>query len=206
VAEIAVAAGVDWLEAGTPLLLAEGTHAVRALHERFPAIPIVADLKCMDGGYREVKMMAKAGAAWCVVMAVAHPATISACVAAAQRYGVGIMGDVLAAPDKVASAQLMEQLGVDVIIVHTGFDERRAIPGLSPWDDLASVVAAVSLPIQAVGGLGLEDLPRLPAAGAPLVVVGAPLIIATEGGQPSEAEDDQLAQIIRDVVHALKGR
>src|SRR6185503_20049545 len=31
-ARIAVAAGVDWLEAGTPLILAEGLHAVRALH------------------------------------------------------------------------------------------------------------------------------------------------------------------------------
>ena len=27
-AEVGVAAGVDWLEAGTPLLLAEGLHAV----------------------------------------------------------------------------------------------------------------------------------------------------------------------------------
>ncbi len=31
-AQIAVDAGVDWLEAGTPLLLAEGLHAVEALH------------------------------------------------------------------------------------------------------------------------------------------------------------------------------
>src|SRR5579884_2206451 len=75
VAEIAVAAGVDWLEAGTPLILAEGLHGVRALHERFPTVPIVADLKTMDGGYLEVEMMARAGASWCVVMGVAHRAT-----------------------------------------------------------------------------------------------------------------------------------
>ncbi len=49
VAEIAVGAGVDWLEAGTPLILAEGLRAVRGLHERFPDVPIVADLKTMDG-------------------------------------------------------------------------------------------------------------------------------------------------------------
>jgi 3-hexulose-6-phosphate synthase/6-phospho-3-hexuloisomerase len=35
-AVVAVEAGVGWLEAGTPRLLAEGTHAVRALRERFP--------------------------------------------------------------------------------------------------------------------------------------------------------------------------
>ena len=50
-------AGVDWLEAGTPLLLAEGLHGVRALREQFPGVPIVADLKTMDGGYLEAEMM-----------------------------------------------------------------------------------------------------------------------------------------------------
>ena len=30
-AELARRAGVDWLEAGTPLILAEGLHGVRAL-------------------------------------------------------------------------------------------------------------------------------------------------------------------------------
>jgi 3-hexulose-6-phosphate synthase/6-phospho-3-hexuloisomerase len=50
-AEMALRAGVDWLEAGTPLIIAEGMHGVRALRERFPQTPIVADLKTMDGGY-----------------------------------------------------------------------------------------------------------------------------------------------------------
>ena len=49
-AEMAMRAGVDWLEAGTPLILAQGMHSVRALRERFPEVPIVADLKTMDGG------------------------------------------------------------------------------------------------------------------------------------------------------------
>ena len=58
-AEMALRAGVDWLEAGTPLILAEGMHGVRALRERFPNMPIVADLKTMDGGYLEAEMMAR---------------------------------------------------------------------------------------------------------------------------------------------------
>ena len=44
-AEMAMRAGVNWLEAGTPLILAEGMHGVRALRERFSDTPIVADLK-----------------------------------------------------------------------------------------------------------------------------------------------------------------
>ncbi|MEM9659748.1 MAG: orotidine 5'-phosphate decarboxylase / HUMPS family protein, partial [Planctomycetota bacterium] len=33
-AEEAIDAGVDWLEAGTPLIIAEGMHGVRALRQR----------------------------------------------------------------------------------------------------------------------------------------------------------------------------
>ena len=49
-AEMAIRAGVDWLEAGTPLILAEGLRSVASLREAFPQVPIVADLKTMDGG------------------------------------------------------------------------------------------------------------------------------------------------------------
>ncbi|HEV7214309.1 MAG TPA: orotidine 5'-phosphate decarboxylase / HUMPS family protein [Chloroflexota bacterium] len=203
-ADIAVQAGADWLEAGTPLILAEGLHGVRALRQRFPGYPIVADLKTMDGGYLEVEMMAKAGATHCVVMGVAHPATITACVQAGRDFGVQIMGDVLAAADKPACARRLQELGCAYIIVHTGFDERREVVGATPWDDLPGVVAAVDIPVQAVGGLRLEDLDRLPAAGAPLVVVGAPLVIAPDAFRAASA-DDTLAAVLRDVVRRVKG-
>jgi 3-hexulose-6-phosphate synthase/6-phospho-3-hexuloisomerase len=81
-ARIAVEAGVDWLEAGTPLLLAEGLRGVQALRAAFPRHPIVADLKTMDGGYLEAEMMARAGATHVVVMGRAHVETIKAVVKA----------------------------------------------------------------------------------------------------------------------------
>ena len=87
-AELALRAGVDWLEAGTPLILAEGLHGVRALRERFPGVPLVADLKTMDGGYLEAEMMAKAGATHVVVMARAHPATVKVVVQAGKDFEV----------------------------------------------------------------------------------------------------------------------
>jgi len=71
-ASLAIRAGVDWLEAGTPFILAEGLHGVKKLREAFHDVPIVADLKTMDGGYLEAEMMAKAGATHVVVMARAH--------------------------------------------------------------------------------------------------------------------------------------
>ena len=176
-ADIAVSAGVDWLEAGTPLLLGEGLRAVEALHARFPTHPIVADLKTMDGGYLEAEMMAKAGASFVVVMGRAHEATVRRVVDAARDYGIKVMGDNLAADDRVANAKWLESLGVDYIIHHIGYDERRLIEGLSPMEELDEVVEAVSLPVQAVGGLSIRQAIECPAHGAPLVVLGAPLVI-----------------------------
>ena len=199
-ASIAVDAGVDWLEAGTPLLLAHGLHGVRALRERFPRHPIVADLKTMDGGYLEAEMMANAGANLVVVMGRAHEATIRRVVDAGRAYGLKVMGDNLAAPDKAANARWMEQLGVDFIIHHVGFDERGMLPGLNPMDELESVVRAVEIPVQAVGGLSIRQAIECPAHGAPLVVLGAPLVIdANEFKTSSRDLSTTLSEICREI-------
>src|SRR6187399_3563981 len=107
-AALARRAGVDWLEAGTPLILAEGLHGVRALRENFPGIPIVADLKTMDGGYLEAEMMAKAGATHVVVMARAHEETIKCVVNAGRDFGVKVMGDNLGCENMATAAKWLE--------------------------------------------------------------------------------------------------
>jgi 3-hexulose-6-phosphate synthase len=206
-AAMALRAGVDWLEAGTPLILAEGLRAVRTLRERFPATPIVADLKTMDGGYLEAEMMAKAGADFVVVMARAHEETVRAVVRAGRDYGVKVMGDNLACEDMVAAARRLEELGCDYIVHHIGYDERRGIaarglPMPSPLDKLRDVVAAVSIPVQAVGGLTIEQAVRTPEYGAPLVVIGAPLAIDSEAFRTASGQVEDSLRLICEKVHA----
>ncbi|HWP99543.1 MAG TPA: orotidine 5'-phosphate decarboxylase / HUMPS family protein [Vicinamibacterales bacterium] len=175
-AEAAVRAGVDWIEAGTPLILAHGLRAVERLRSRFPDRPIVADSKIMDAGYLETELAAQAGASLVVVMGQAHDSTIRRAVDAARRYGIKVMGDNLAAPDRVACARRLAALGVDVVIHHIGYDERGE-SGASPLDELEAVARAVPVPVQAVGGLSVEQIVECPARGAPIVVLGAPLVI-----------------------------
>jgi 3-hexulose-6-phosphate synthase/6-phospho-3-hexuloisomerase len=200
-ARIAVDAGVDWLEAGTPLIQAHGLHAVERLRQAFPDHPIVADLKIMDGGYLETEMAAKAGANLVVVMGRAHEATIRKCVEAGKKYGAKVMGDNLAADDRVACARWMESLGVDFIVHHIGYDERRLVKGLSPMDELDAVVAAVSVPVQAVGGLTIQQAIECPAHGAPLVVLGAPLVIAADDFRPAGSS---LHDILSEICTAIR--
>lgn len=198
----AVNAGVDWLEAGTPLILAEGLHGVRALRKEFPKHPIVADLKTMDGAGLEAEMMFKAGADMVVVMGQAHDASILEQVKMAQKYGAKVMCDVMLCPDKPKRAREAQAMGVDYIIVHTGFDERNMIKGLSPLDDLPSILEAVTIPVQAVGGLSIDQAIQTLAMGAQIVVFGAPLVIS---GTEFKAADPAFEKVMREIVGRVKG-
>jgi 3-hexulose-6-phosphate synthase/6-phospho-3-hexuloisomerase len=206
-AQEAMAAGVDWLEAGTPLILAEGLRAIRGLRERFPGVPIVADLKTMDGGYLEAQMMAQAGATHVVVMARAHEETIKCVAKAGKDYGIGVMGDNLGCESMVDGAKRLEDLGCDYVIHHIGYDERRGIAASgrrapNPMDQLQEVVRAVSVPVQAVGGLTLEQAISTPKFGAPLVVIGAPLVIDSD--RFSTASNDPMG-VLRKICQEVHG-
>ena len=202
VVEKAVAAGVDWLEAGTPLILSEGFRSVSSLRKRFPDRVIVSDQKSMDGGGLETEQAAKAGADVIVVMAAAHDATIKEAVKYARKYDVAIMADLLAVKDKVSRAKQMEEFGVDYIIVHTGFDERHYNVGASPLSDLPDIVKAVKIPVQAVGGLTVEQAVETLKMGAKLIVVGAPLVTRDD---KFDVGDERFDVVLREVVRKVKG-
>ena len=206
-AEMALRAGIDWLEAGTPLILAEGAHAVRQLRVRFPNVPIVADLKIMDGAWLETELMAKAGASMVVVMGQAHSESIELAVKAGRDFGVKIMGDTMAMPDTVADAKRLEDLGCDYIVHHIGYDYRtlrreRGLSASTPLDELRAVVEAVAIPVQAVGGLSIEQAIESPTYGAPMVVIGAPLAIDAYAFRSSSGDLEGSLRLICERVHA----
>jgi 3-hexulose-6-phosphate synthase/6-phospho-3-hexuloisomerase len=151
--------------------------------------------------------LAKAGATHVVVMARAHEETIKCCVKAGKDFGIKIMGDNLGCPDMVAGAKMLEQLGCDFVVHHIGYDERRGIAAMgkrmpSPLDKLKEVVAAVKVPVQAVGGLSLEQAIRTPEYGAPLVVLGAPLTVDAEAFKTASGDLESSLRLICQKVHS----
>jgi 3-hexulose-6-phosphate synthase/6-phospho-3-hexuloisomerase len=160
----------------------------------------------MDGGYLEAEMMAKAGATHVVVMARAHEETIKCVVQAGQDYGIKVMGDNLGCPDMIAGAKLLEDLGCHYVIHHIGYDERRGIAAAgkrmpNPLDQLREVVDAVSVPVQAVGGLTLEQAIECPRHGAPLVVLGAPLTIDADAFKTADGDLEASLRLICNAIH-----
>jgi 3-hexulose-6-phosphate synthase/6-phospho-3-hexuloisomerase len=71
----------------------------------------------------------------------------------------------------------------------------------SPLDQLREIVAAVNVPVQAVGGLTLEQAVRAPEFGAPLVVIGAPLAVDSEAFRTADGNLEGTLRIICDRVH-----
>jgi 3-hexulose-6-phosphate synthase/6-phospho-3-hexuloisomerase len=178
VAREAVAGGCDWVEAGTPLIKAEGLNAVRELKAAFPALTIVADMKTMDAGRIEVEYAAKAGASVVGVLGAASDSTIRECAEAARNYGCKLIVDMIEVADPVARAQRAQELGADYVGIHTAIDQQMR--GEAPFDTLRAVAAAVSIPVSVAGGINSETAAAAVAAGASIVVVGGAIIKAQD--------------------------
>ena len=162
---------VDIIEVGTPIIINEGLHAVKALAESQPNTTVLADLKVMDAGSYEVSVAAAAGAKIVTILAAAEDSTIKGAVEEAKKHGVEILVDMIAIKDLAGRAKELDAMGVDYICVHTGYDGQAH--GESPLEALKTVKANVKNAKTAVaGGIKLDTVEAVIAAGPDLVIVG----------------------------------
>jgi 3-hexulose-6-phosphate synthase/6-phospho-3-hexuloisomerase len=173
VAREAAAGGVEWLEAGTPLIKSEGLDAVRALRREFPAATIIADMKIMDAGRLETESAAKAGANVIHVLGVAADSTIRECIEAARRYDARVSVDLVGLGSReslVQRAREAEAMGAAFVCIHTPIDLQ--MHGQAPFADLKAVASQVSIPVAVAGGINSETAADAVNAGASIVIVG----------------------------------
>jgi 3-hexulose-6-phosphate synthase/6-phospho-3-hexuloisomerase len=60
----------------------------------------------------------------------------------------------------------------------------------------------VKIPVQAVGGLSLEQAIRCPEYGAPLIVLGAPLTIDADAFKTADGDLESSLRLICSRIHA----
>lgn len=178
IAADAVKGGVDWIEAGTPLIKSEGMEIVRRLKKMFPSHTIVADMKTIDIGGAEVEIAAKSGADVVVILGVSSDPTITEAILSARQYGAKVMVDLFNVRDKITRAREVERMGADYICVHVGVDEQMV--GGTPISELRGLAEAMRIPIAAAGGINSETAPRIIKAGALIVIVGGAIIKAKD--------------------------
>ncbi|MDG6221487.1 MAG: orotidine 5'-phosphate decarboxylase [Candidatus Thermoplasmatota archaeon] len=176
----AVDGGVDWLEAGTPLIKSEGMSALRELKKSFPGMVLVADMKTMDAGGYEVEMAAKSGADVVCVLGAADDDTILEAVRSAGNYGCKIMVDLIGVGEPAKRALEVEKLGVDYVCVHVGIDQQMR--GMDPLGLVGAVSSSVSIPVGAAGGITTANAPAVAKAGADIIIVGGGITRAEDVG------------------------
>jgi 3-hexulose-6-phosphate synthase/6-phospho-3-hexuloisomerase len=174
----AVKGGVDWIEAGTPLIKSEGMEIVRQLKKKFPSHTIVADMKTIDVGGAEVEIAAKSGADVVVILGISSDPTVTEAILSARQYGAKVMVDLFNVRDKIARAREVERKGADYICVHVGVDEQMV--GGTPLSELKGLADAIKIPIAAAGGINSETAPSIVKAGAAIVIVGGAIIKAKD--------------------------
>jgi 3-hexulose-6-phosphate synthase len=116
----------------------------------------------------------------------------------------------LGCENKPEAARLMEGLGIDYIVHHVGYDERRDPEVIaahggrapSPLDELEAVVQAVRIPVQAVGGLSVEQILQLPRYGVKHLVLGAPLTVDAEA---FKSPSHDLEGLLREILAKVRG-
>ncbi|WP_394186809.1 3-hexulose-6-phosphate synthase [Metabacillus halosaccharovorans] len=162
---------IDIVEIGTPVVINEGLRAVKEVKEAFPNLTVLADLKVMDAGGYEVMKASEAGAGIVTILGATDDATIKGAVEEAKNHGTKILVDMINVKDIEQRAKEIDGLGVDYICVHTGYDLQAE--GENSFEQLRTIKRVVSNAKTAVaGGIKLETLPEVIAAGPDLVIVG----------------------------------
>lgn len=191
IGEQAAEGGVDWIEAGTPLIKSEGLSSVKRLSQRFPDKKIVADMKTMDTGELEAGLAGKAGADVVSVLGASADETVKGAVKAGKKHELNIIADLIAVKEPSTRAQELEELGVDYIGAHTGIDQQEI--GKSPLKQASAIVKSTNIPIAVAGGLNAETAPKAVEAGASIIVVGSAI---------TKAEDPTNAS--REIVNSIR--
>lgn len=184
IAGAAVAAGVDILEMGTPLLKTQGVaNVVPAFRKRFPEALLLADMKTLDGGGGEARSVYSGGGNIIDFLALAGVDTAKSICAVRdefRRSGPDMprlaFADIMI-PHQGPAAQAVEvalrmvDVGVDAVGIHLQSDARRVNPKLIESDYLLDVARAVfarvgkTVPVQVVGGLSIAQAKSLAKSG-----------------------------------------
>jgi 3-hexulose-6-phosphate synthase/6-phospho-3-hexuloisomerase len=197
-AQIGIRAGVDWLEVGTPLIVAQGVAAIGQLARAFADYPVLADYKTMDSGGKNVERTAAQGGHVMTVCANAPDETVKSAVAESRKSGVWVVADTIGVKDQPARAGQCAEWGVHMIYLHYGADQRRHDAGQDSTQWLAAVQRAVDIPI-GVGCFEVADGVRAAQMGAELIAIGHPVISAAD---PLA----ELSRFVREVKSAYRPR
>ena len=165
------------IEAGTPLIKEYGSDAISELRSLWNShlygtdiMPyIVADLKCMDRGAREVEIAKTGGASAAVVLGIAPIETINAFIDACTKSEVDSMIDMMNADKPYQILRKLKKLP-KVVILHRGVDEEAGGKTL-PIHMINKIKGTFNIMISIAGGDTEREIQSAVFNGADIVVL-----------------------------------
>lgn len=161
------------IEAGTPLIKRYGVDIVAKIKAIKPDTFVIADLKTLDTGNLEVRMVSDAGADAVVISGLAPLRTMEKAIAEARKTGIYSSLDMLNVENPL---DVLKELSVggmmpDVVELHRAIDveleQRHA------WGDMAEIKRMGGKMLVAVaGGIKEDTAPEAINGGADIIIVG----------------------------------
>lgn len=168
---------IDIVEVGTPFLIDAGREAVKQIKEKFSNLEVLCDAKIMDAGAYEAQLAYDVGAEYVTVLGITDNLTIRGCVEQAKKQNRQVMVDMICVPDLARRIPVIENLGVDVLAVHTGADQQAA--GRTPLDDLKEMKKyAKNVKIAVAGGISSHAIYDYTALKPDIIIVGSGILNA----------------------------
>lgn len=167
------------IEAGTPLIKKYGCRAISDLKQwwgdriyRESFMPfIVADLKTMDRGETEVKMVKQAGAAAAIALGQAPVETLNVFIETCSKYQIDSMIDMMNIEQPVKTLRRLKKLP-NVVILHRGVDEETFNKDKPvPYLQINKIRASYDVMISVAGGDTIREVQRAIFNDADIVVV-----------------------------------
>lgn len=170
---------VDIVELGTPYILQYGVGIIEEIRNISERLEILCDAKIMDAGYYEADELFKKGADYVTILAVTEHSTLKDCVRAAKENGKKAMADMICVRDIKTKVEELEEIGIDVIAIHTGVDEQAL--GRTPLEDLKEIAKYRNKAgIAVAGGITYQTLDLYMEQNPDIIIVGGGILKAED--------------------------
>ncbi len=173
-------AGLEMVEAGTPLIKMFGLPAVSAIKTACPTAEVVADLKTADVGALEARLAREFGADWGTVLGATNIETIEEFVKEARVLGLKAAVDLIGLPNALERArEIKQRVMPDLFIFHLGIDvQRRTGLRFEELLEMASRLRTEGVGVGIAGGITEREIKIIIEGGktVDVIIVGRAIV------------------------------
>ncbi|MHA1912357.1 MAG: orotidine 5'-phosphate decarboxylase / HUMPS family protein [Candidatus Kariarchaeaceae archaeon] len=180
------------IEAGTPLIKAEGISIIQSIRDEKKDVYIIADLKTLDVGALEVGLAKKSTANAATVSGLASNSTIDSFIEACNVQEIDSIVDMMNCDDPVKTLASLKILPV-IALLHRGIDMEANTE--HAWDKVVQIKETFpDINVAVAGGLLIDNVKPALEAGADIFIVGRAI---TASGDVQKAANDFLEALKR---------